>query len=38
MEVFATALPALSDAFAMILQPHVIGYLVLGVVMGVPDA
>ena len=34
MEVLATALPALSDAFAMILQPHVIGYLVLGVVMG----
>ncbi|MEP1425926.1 MAG: tripartite tricarboxylate transporter permease [Yoonia sp.] len=34
MEVFATALPALNDAFAMILQPHVIGYLVLGVLMG----
>ena len=34
MEVFATALPALNDAFAMILQPHVIGYLILGVVMG----
>lgn len=34
MEVFATALPALNDAFAMILQPHVIGFLVLGVMMG----
>jgi TctA family transporter len=34
MDVFLTALPALSDAFSMILQPHVIGYLVLGVVMG----
>jgi putative tricarboxylic transport membrane protein len=34
MDLFATALPALSDAFGMILQPHVIGYLILGVVMG----
>ena len=34
MDVFATALPALSDAFGMILQVHVIGYLVLGVCMG----
>ncbi len=34
MDVFLTAMPALSDAFAMILQPHVIGYLILGVVMG----
>lgn len=34
MDIFATALPALSDAFGMILQPQVIGYLVLGVVMG----
>lgn len=34
MEVFATALPALGDAWALILQPIVIGYLVLGVVMG----
>ena len=34
MEVFATALPALDAAFGMILQPHVIGFLVLGVVMG----
>ncbi|MEL6958670.1 MAG: tripartite tricarboxylate transporter permease, partial [Pseudomonadota bacterium] len=34
MEVFATALPALNDAFGMILQPHVLGFLVLGVVMG----
>ncbi|MEO9825835.1 MAG: tripartite tricarboxylate transporter permease [Paracoccaceae bacterium] len=34
MDVFATALPALSDAFGMILQVHVMGYLVLGVCMG----
>lgn len=34
MDLFATALPALSGAFGMILQPHVLGYLVLGVVMG----
>lgn len=32
--MFATALPALSDAWALILQPIVLGYLVLGVVMG----
>ncbi len=34
MEIFATALPALSEAWALILQPVVLGYLVLGVVMG----
>ncbi|MEL7000390.1 MAG: tripartite tricarboxylate transporter permease, partial [Pseudomonadota bacterium] len=34
MEVIATALPALGDAFGLILQPVVLGYLVLGVVMG----
>lgn len=34
MEVIMEALPALSDAWALILQPVVIGYLVLGVVMG----
>ena len=34
MEVFATALPALNDAWGLILQPIVLGYLVLGVVMG----
>lgn len=34
MDLFATALPALSDAFGMILQVHVLGYLVLGVCMG----
>ena len=34
MDLLATALPALNDAFGMILQPHVIGYLVLGVCMG----
>lgn len=34
METFLSALPALSDAFTLILQPQVLGYLVLGVVMG----
>ncbi|QFU09655.1 Tripartite tricarboxylate transporter TctA family protein [Rhodobacteraceae bacterium THAF1] len=34
MDVFATALPALNDAFGMIMQVHVLGFLVLGVVMG----
>lgn len=34
MDVISTALPALSDAFGMILQIHVIGYLILGVCMG----
>lgn len=34
MDVFATALPALGEAWALILQPIVLGYLVLGVVMG----
>ena len=34
MDILATALPALSDAFGLILQPQVLGFLVLGVVMG----
>ncbi|MEP1932569.1 MAG: tripartite tricarboxylate transporter permease [Hoeflea sp.] len=34
MEIFATAIPALNDAWALILQPVVLGYLFLGVVMG----
>ncbi len=34
MDMLATALPALSDAAALIFQPLVIGYLILGVVMG----
>ncbi len=34
MDVLATALPALGDAWALILQPVVLGYLILGVVMG----
>jgi TctA family transporter len=34
MDLFATALPALSEAFGMILQPAVLGYLILGVCMG----
>ncbi|TNF19296.1 MAG: tricarboxylate transporter [Rhodobacteraceae bacterium] len=34
MDIIATALPALGDAWALILQPLVLGYLVLGVVMG----
>lgn len=34
MDVFTQALPALGNAFALILQPIVLGYLILGVVMG----
>ena len=34
MEVFEAALPALGQAWAMILQPEVLGYLLGGVVMG----
>lgn len=34
MDFFATALPALGDAFALILQPQQIMYLVLGVLLG----
>ncbi|WP_298496157.1 tripartite tricarboxylate transporter permease [uncultured Maritimibacter sp.] len=34
MDLLATALPALADAWALILQPVVLGYLALGVVMG----
>ena len=34
MELFADALPALSSAWGLILQPIVLGYLVLGVTMG----
>ena len=34
MEIFAAAGPALGDAFGLILQPIVLGYLALGVVMG----
>ncbi len=34
MEMFATAIPALVEAWQLILQPVVLGYLVLGVVMG----
>jgi len=34
MDMFATALPALSDAASLIFQPLVLGYLILGVVMG----
>ncbi|MEM9476934.1 MAG: tripartite tricarboxylate transporter permease [Pseudomonadota bacterium] len=34
MDLFATAMPALGEAFGMILNPIVLGYLVLGVVMG----
>ena len=34
METLAVALPALSDAAALIFQPIVLGYLILGVVMG----
>ena len=34
MEFVTVALPALSEAAGLILQPMVLGYLVLGVVMG----
>ncbi len=34
MEAFLSALPALGEAWSLILQPQVIGYLMLGVVMG----
>ncbi len=34
MELFATTLPVLGDAFSLIFQPIVLGYLVLGVMMG----
>lgn len=34
MDVFLEALPALGQAWSMILQPTVIAYLVMGVVMG----
>ncbi|MDA7423634.1 tripartite tricarboxylate transporter permease [Thalassococcus lentus] len=34
MDVLSVALPALSDAAGLIAQPIVLGYLVLGVVMG----
>ncbi|SIO11579.1 tripartite tricarboxylate transporter permease [Vannielia litorea] len=34
MDILATALPALGEAWALILQPVVLGYLVLGVLMG----
>jgi len=34
MEAFSTALPALSEAWGLILQPIVLSYLMLGVVMG----
>lgn len=34
MMISATGLAALDTALTMILQPHVTGYLVLGVVMG----
>ena len=34
MEMLQTVIPALSDAFGLIMNPHVIGYLLLGVLMG----
>ena len=34
MDIFVDALPALGQAWQLILQPMVIGYLMLGVVMG----
>ena len=34
MDLLATALPALGDAFALILQPQQIMFLMLGVLLG----
>ena len=34
MDFVSVALPALGDAAGLVLQPIVLGYLVLGVVMG----
>ena len=34
MEIFVDAMPALGSAWIQILQPLVLGYLVIGVVMG----
>lgn len=34
MDIFATALPALNEAFALILQPQQIAYLAAGVLLG----
>ena len=34
MEIFIDALPALAQAWQLILQPMVLGYLLLGVIMG----
>ncbi|MEO1459059.1 MAG: tripartite tricarboxylate transporter permease, partial [Pseudomonadota bacterium] len=34
MDIFATALPALGEAFALILTPTAIGYLIGGVLLG----
>ncbi|AXS42155.1 tripartite tricarboxylate transporter permease [Breoghania sp. L-A4] len=34
MDILATALPALSDAFALIFQPEQMMYLILGVLLG----
>ena len=34
MDLMSVALPALNDAAGLILQPIVLGYLVMGVVMG----
>ena len=34
MDLLATAFPALNEAFALILQPQQIGFLILGVLLG----
>ena len=34
MDLIATALPALGEAFALILQPQQIMFLVIGVLLG----
>ena len=34
MDLISTALPALAEAFSLILQPEQIGFLILGVLLG----
>ena len=38
MELFATALPALGEALALIFQPQQIVFLVLGVLLGLSES
>ena len=38
MDLISTALPALAEAFSLILQPEQIGFLILGVLLGLSAA